>query len=57
MLFSVLSIADVCLIFILPPLPAGGGVATLEYIASNTVGYILFQTLVVGPVVLMLILA
>lgn len=53
--FAILSIGDAALILVLPPMPASTGFATLEYIASNRYGYILSQTLILGPVVLTLI--
>jgi hypothetical protein len=49
-LLALLSIADAVVVFILPPPPSSGGTATLEYIIANRPGYMIFQTLLVGPV-------
>jgi hypothetical protein len=54
-LLALLSIADAVVVFILPPPPSSGGTATLEYIIANRPGYMIFQTLLVGPVGLTLI--
>jgi hypothetical protein len=54
-LFALLSIADALVIFMLPPPPSSGGIATLEYIVANRPAYIIFQALLVGPVVLTLV--
>ena len=55
LLCAALSIADLALIFILPPLPSSTGAATLAYIVANRPGYTLFQALLVGPVAFTLV--
>jgi hypothetical protein len=54
-LCALLSIANAGFVRILPPPPSSGSIATLEYIIANRPGYIIFQALLVGPVVLTLI--
>jgi len=49
-LFVVLTLADIVLAVVVPPIPASGGAAVLSYIASNQALYVVFQSLFVGPV-------
>ena len=55
MLAGVLYIAALALDFIMPPAPASGGAATLQYIASHRSFYILAQTLWLAPSVLLMV--
>lgn len=55
LLAGALYIAALVLDFIIPPAPAAGGVATLQYIASNRSLYILGQTLWLVPSVLLMV--
>ncbi len=55
LLAGVLYIIALVLDFILPPAPAAGGAAMLQYVASNRSLYILGQTLWLAPSVLLMV--
>ena len=54
-LYVVLIIVALVLLVITPPAPSSGGAATLQYIASNKLVYILELVLFVGPSVLAMV--
>ncbi|HSP08745.1 MAG TPA: DUF4386 family protein [Candidatus Dormibacteraeota bacterium] len=55
LLFVVLNIAAIVILAIVPPAPSSGGVATLQWIASNKTAYTLELILFVAPNVLAMV--
>jgi hypothetical protein len=48
--FVALTVADIVLAIVAPPVPASGGAEVLSYIGAHPALYIVFQSMFVGPV-------